>query len=68
MHCLDTWLIVENSGEIKGSRETIISDVEKMESKEGCRGGVCAVTAVNSRDDTESSTFPGSTWCFPVVC
>lgn len=43
-----------------------MSDVGKMESKEGCRGRVCAVTAVDSRDDTKSSTFPGSTWYLPV--
>lgn len=60
---------------MKGSRKNVISAVEKVESEEVCRGGVCANTAVSSRDDsrsarggTNSGTLPGLKWQLQVVC
>ena len=45
-----------------------MSDVEKVDSKEGCRDEVDVIRAMNSRDDTKSSTLPRLNGHLHVAC
>lgn len=45
-----------------------MSEVEKVVSKEGGRDGVDVIRAMDSRDDTKTSTLHRLKWQLHVVC